>query len=208
MSASADAASPGPTPHPPPPANLAARALPIKTLADPLVRMYSLGKAPKFFGRLVRYRFDAPRREFGTMYAGNDEFCAFIETYGDQLEPYRLLTQTELDKKGLAEVRPRRPLQLVDLTGEGLAQVGADARIAAGDDYALSRQWSLAFHEHPERIDGLWYRSRHDPARLSAALFDRVSPAIQVIARGALMDTARRALVGRLTNTYRFGIIP
>jgi hypothetical protein len=56
------------------------------------------------------------------------------------------------------------------LTGGGLSQIGADARLTTGS-YAVSKRWCLAFWEHPQRVDGLYYRSRHDLSRFCIVLF-------------------------------------
>lgn len=196
----------GPAPHPGPPADLASRKLPFKNVKTNLVRMHVLSRDPGFFGRLATFRFDAPGKEFGVLYAGNDALCAFIETFGNQLEP-RLIALADLEKRGLAEVRPIRPLRLIDLAGKGLARLSADARLTNGGDYALSRQWSLALHEHPQVADGIWYRSRHDQTRFCAAIFERAEAAVEVVRLGPLVDPGRLAVVKQMLDTYQFGLV-
>jgi hypothetical protein len=66
-----------------------------------------------------------------------------------------------------------RPLRLVDLTGPGLAQLGADARLWSGS-IRIAQLWSQALFNHPEQPDGIYYLSRLNPARCCAAIFDRV----------------------------------
>jgi len=44
-------------------------------------RIYKLRRSPMFFGRGTTHRFNAPGSEFGVMYMGGDEHCAFIETW-------------------------------------------------------------------------------------------------------------------------------
>ncbi len=83
------------------------------------------------FGRSGDNRFDAPDGEFGVLYAGKDERCAFIEVFG-HATGMRFVEQSELAARGLARIAPRRPLRLVNLTGEGLARLGADARLDLG----------------------------------------------------------------------------
>jgi hypothetical protein len=73
-----------------------------------------------------------------------------------------------------AELPPGADLALVDLTGAGLLQLGADARIEAEADYRASQLWSRAFWSHPDRPDGILYRSRYDGACQCIALYDRV----------------------------------
>jgi hypothetical protein len=95
-------------------------------------RVYSLRYAPLFFGRTGRYRFDAPRGEYGVLYAGNDIVCAFVETFGHSLD-IRTVTMEDVRLRGVVEITVSRSLRLVDLTGTGLARLGADNRLCAGD---------------------------------------------------------------------------
>src|SRR5581483_10771825 len=97
----------------------------------------------------------------------------------------------------LSRLTTAQPLKLVDLTGSGLARLGADERLCAGDDHALCGRWALALYHHPLRPDGLYFRARHDPARFSLALFSRkaIAQSIQEQSQGALADPANVALL-------------
>lgn len=75
-------------------------------------------------------------------------------------------------QRRLAEIQPKRELTLVDLTGAGLTKLDADGRLLTGD-YSLAQRWSAAFFGHPERPDGIYYRSRYDPERFCLALYER-----------------------------------
>jgi len=97
---------------------------------------------------------------------------------------------------------------LVDLSGKGLARIGADARLTSGDDYALSHRWSKAIHDHPSQPDGILYRARHDPSRLSAALFDRLGSRLRAVPTGSFLDPANVALLGRILDEFRFALMP
>jgi hypothetical protein len=44
--------------------------------------------SPIFFGRTAQFRFDAPSHEYGTLYVAEDEFGAFVETFGRILDHY------------------------------------------------------------------------------------------------------------------------
>lgn len=83
----------------------------------------------------------------------------------------RTISSGELSARALSEVACNRPLRLVDLTGHGLARIGADARLCSGD-HEYSRPWSRALRFHPSQIDGLYYPVRHDPSRRAAAIFN------------------------------------
>jgi hypothetical protein len=145
-----------PGPHPEPPTDLPARSLPWFDLATKLLpwyRPHSATRAPLFFGRAPDNRFNAPGGEFGVLCLAADPFGAFIETYG-QTTGHNQITTTELTGRSLCRVSTSRPLALVDLTGAGLARIGADARLCTGD-HALARRWSLAIWRHPASPDGL-----------------------------------------------------
>jgi hypothetical protein len=61
---------------------------------------------------------------------------------------------------------------LVRLHGAGLQQLGLDDAISTGP-YAPCGAWSDGLCAHPEKPDGLIFRSRHDPDRLCVAVFER-----------------------------------
>jgi hypothetical protein len=74
-----------------------------------------------------------------------------------------------------------------DLTGAGLAQIGADGRLTAGDR-RVAQQWSHAIWRHPAAVDGLLYRVRHDQSEIAVALFDRAADVVAVDPLGGLAD--------------------
>ncbi len=129
-----------------------------------------------------------------------DEAGAFIETLGHTTGA-RVITQSALHNRGIAELHTRRPLRLVDLTGAGLARIGADERLGTGD-YTVAQRWSAAFFRHPQKPDGLCYRSRHDPDRLCAALYQRVARTIHVVRSVGLADREAVWLMGTLQRLY------
>ncbi len=97
-------------------------------------------------------------------------------------------------------------MRLVDLQGEGLARLGGDSRLISGS-YETAQRWSRALWIHPARPDGIRYRSRHDPSRISIAVFDRAGRSIRAAAWGGLLDDDRRAVLGRILKTYGFGLL-
>jgi len=191
--------------HPEPPEDLLQRPLPLLSTDHPWFRIYRLQRPPLYFGRSGGNRFDPPAREYGVLYVGEDERCAFIETFGHATD-VRFVTVTALRTRGLARIEVRRPLRLVDLTGPGLARLGADERLCAGD-YAVAQRWALALSQHPERPDGLCYRARHDPSRLCAAISHRAAKALKVVRLGSLADPANVPLLADLLDTYTFGLL-
>ncbi|MBW2734025.1 MAG: RES family NAD+ phosphorylase [Deltaproteobacteria bacterium] len=191
--------------HPEPLPELSSSPLPIVELRQTWCRTHAMNQEPIFFGRTSMHRFDAPANEYGVMYLGQDEHCAFIETFGHETG-VRVVDGETLSKRGIAHVRCRRPLRLVKLHGDGLARLGVDARLATGD-YTLAQRWSLAFHDHPDCPDGIAFYSRHDDQKLCAALFDRVAVEVQGRALGAWTDSSHVALLARVLDRYNFGLI-
>jgi len=194
-----------PEPHPAPPTDLAQRPLAIAESAGPWIRSHAHGRGPLFFGRTGANRFDDPDRRYGVLYVAEDPQGAFIETFGRQLGE-RYVTTTRLEGRSLARVMVSRPLRLVDLTGPGLSQIGADGRLTTGR-YDISQQWALALHQHPEQPDGLLYRSRHDPSQLCAAIFDRAADELTASPLGSLADPTNAALLADLLDAYGFSLI-
>jgi hypothetical protein len=160
---------------------------------------------PLFFGRTGGNRFDAPAGEYGVLYTAADAHIAFIEAFGRNPK-VNVVSLTELGARPLTRVVAGRPLRLVDLTGPGLARIDADARLPTGS-YDLAHRWSLALHEHPEQPDGLLYRSRFDPSRLCAAIFERAADALSTEPLGSLADAANATLLADILSTYEFGLI-
>ncbi len=198
----ASMARPKPGSHPEPPADLPARSLPLKESKGPWIRIHACGRAAVFFGRTGDNRFDAPDGAYGVLYAAQDVFCAFIETFGDPLD-VRLVSRADLAKRCLASISSTRRLRLVDLTGEGLRQIGADARLASGDR-ALAQRWAQALWRHPLKPDGIAYRPRHDPSKEAVAIFDRAKPAVKSQPIGRL--TGDPATLARILDHYGFAL--
>ncbi|AKT42250.1 RES family NAD+ phosphorylase [Chondromyces crocatus] len=193
-------------PHPNPPSDWARLEPLIRKFRRAWFRIHRTMHEPMFFGRSGANRFDAPREEFGVLYAAADARGSFIETMG-RLPAHRLVPWAEISARGLAKITPKRALRLVDLTSEGLARIGADSRLTSGDSYDLSQRWILALHEHPEKPDGIVYRSRHDPSRLCAALFDRIAPDLDVEKLGTLAAPDHTKLLASILNRYDFGLV-
>lgn len=191
--------------HPEPPADLDRRTLPITLLHAPLFRIHQSRYAALFFGKTGRYRFDAPNGRYGVLYAGSDEHCAFVETFGHSLDR-RLVTMDELKSRDLSLLTANRALRLVDLTGSGLARIGADNRVCTGD-YRLAQRWAFALWRHPDQPDGLVYRSRLDPARQCVAAFDRAQHVFTASSLGTLAEPRHRLLLASLLDAYRIGLV-
>lgn len=192
---------PGPLGHP---AFLETKQLPVIRFGGALFRIHRTEHPPTFWGRTGLNRFDAPSQEFGVMYASTEISGAFIETFGD-IEPH-VISVNSLAANSVAQVVPTRGLALVELTGAGLARIGADARLFAAD-HSVAQAWSLALWSHPEAVDGIYYPARHDPSIPSVALYDRTSDGIGITPLGSLADSANDKTLGAILERYAFALI-
>jgi hypothetical protein len=197
-------------PLPPPPGDLDGRTLPITHLGRTWYRIHSCRHGALYFNPHPVARFNAPAGEYGTLYAGSELACCFVETFGrldtEAGTTTRSVSQAELLAACVSEIFPLWALALVDLTGPGLRRLDGDARLFAGD-HAVARLWGHALWRHPTQPDGLLFPARHDPSLLSLALFDRAEAAVQVgppQSLGALPD----GVLGVLLDRYDFSLRP
>ena len=146
------------------------------------------------FRREARYRFDAPDRSFGVMYATFDLATAFAETilrdrptHSDDV----ILDYRDLDSRVVVELKrgpDDRPLRLIKLYDEGLAAAHTDNQISARDHYPTTQRWAQMFHAHSIAADGIVYMSRYMGARKSVVLFDRCAAAMAAGAATPLLE--------------------
>jgi hypothetical protein len=188
-----------PGPHPNPPDHLSGMTLPLVVVRPPWFRSHGVTRGAIFFGTTGSGRFDDPAGTYGVFYFGSDPECAFIETFRQRLG-VRTIALRELAAKTLSVISSSRTLRVVDLTGPGLAHIGADARLSAGE-HRVSRLWSRAFFDHPSRPDGILYPARHDPSRRAIALFERED--LEIWATPLGFD-----VLGQILATYRFAVLP
>ena len=173
--------------------------------ADFWYRSYRIGNSPIFFGRSKSHRWDSPDGDFGVFYLGGDEYCAFMESIGRGALKTRFVPNAQLKATGLAKIRFKRTLRLIDMvTSGGLTRLGAESSLTSGFGYKNSQRWSRALREHPSKPDGIYYRSRHDPARMASALFDHCERLVEAAEMlGAWADQS--ALLGQILDQYAFG---
>lgn len=191
--------------HPLPPADLNERSLLLIKGSGLWKRIHRSAYGPLFFGKTGSSRFDDPQRDFGVLYLGEDAHCAFIETFG-QATGNNIVTQAELERSSISSISTERPLVLVDLTGPGLARIGADARLLAGE-HSVAQQWSRVLREHPEHPDGLYYRARHDPARMAVAVWEPCDAGFSATHTVALASIAYASELGEILDTYGFELL-
>jgi len=175
-----------------PPSEPLKGALPITSVAaeSKWWRVHRTERPPVFFGpapgQLPTYRFDAPGGEYRVLYIGQSLSAAFVETpLRNPRVPF--VERSELEERSIAVLRNRNELKLVDLRGGGLSQIGVDNRLTTGS-YEVAGRWALALWRHADRLDGILYRSKHDPNHICAAIFDRDRCKFEVSATTPLME--------------------
>jgi hypothetical protein len=166
----------------------------LSRYTDPL----GFGKTPS--------RFSDPRRRiernrFGVLYLGESLKVCFLEAV---LRDQRngavgdfLLSEHELRARRYAEIGIARELTLVDLRGDAAIRMGVPSDVVRGSQQSLSRWWSVAFHEHPQKPDGIIYPSRLN-AETSLAIYDRAIAKLAVTRVTPLI--AARGLANILTD--------
>jgi hypothetical protein len=168
-------------------------------------RIHRAGHDPLYFGRTGSSRFDDPLARYGVLYAAETLDGAFIETFGRN-PGVNLVRETQLAMRSLAIIEAIRPLMLIDLTGPGLAQIGATNLLTAGP-HALAQHWSRSLWSHPSRPDGLLYRARHDPSCVCVALFSRARQFVRSVPQGGLLESAQRPKLGAVLRRYDFSLL-
>lgn len=170
-------------PVPFPPADLASQSLPLTAweVASSVVRIHRSQHKPIFFsggpGKLPLGRWDSSSGLFGAIYVAAEFPGAFAETV--LRNPRQtLVSLAEIESRSLSVLALHATVQLVDLTGPGLSQLGLDARILSGP-YEPCGAWADALHAHPAAPAGILYPSRFDPSQVCATLFDRIAPHLE-----------------------------
>ena len=193
--------------HPKPDARFAKKTLPKVACPGPWFRIHRSNNGAVFFGTTGLHRFDAPNKEYGVLYAAAESHGAFIETFGHATGAHPV-TEAEIDDRRLSTLKTTRSLQLVDLAGEGLAKIGADASLTSGNiGDSLVHEWSKAIYDHPQTPDGILYRARHDPSTLAAAIFERAASAIATDSTHSLLDPPHVSLLASILERYDFALI-
>lgn len=191
----------------PPPADLHSREPLIYTASTTALwcRSHKAGYDPIFFGRNRAQRWDAPKGDYGVLYLGADERCAFMESIGRSYLRTRLVPASVLKVRQLSKIRFSKELCLIDLVASGgLTRLGAEGSLANGLGYRNSQRWSEALRSHPAKIDGIYYRSRYDPALTACALFDHCQPFVDVVEDCGAW-AGQPVLLGSILDHYQLG---
>ena len=112
----------------PPAAHLHSREPLIYTAATTSIwyRSHKTGRDPVFFWKNKAHRWDAPGGDYGVLYLGADERCAFMESIGRGVLRTRLVPASQLKVIEFSKIRFSKELRLVDLVSSGgLTRLGA-----------------------------------------------------------------------------------
>ena len=150
-------------------------------------------------------RFSDPRRRvpvsrFGVLYLGSTLKVCFVEAVlrdqGDGRIGDLLLDEQDLAMRSYAEIEVSAPMSLLDLRGDGPLRMGVPSDVARGSKQSIARRWSVAFHEHSSRPDGVIYPSRLN-GETNLAVYDRAIGKLRVRSSGPLLQRSELAPVLR-----------
>ena len=153
-----------------------------------LIRISRHNTKEPYFGKTGGNRFDDPRpiaqgKKYGTSYFGFSLHCAFAETVlHDEVIDHDIggfrIAPSELDRYVLTF--EGKPLKVAILCGVALKNLGGDGALSAITPYDIPQAWSLAVHQHKEKVDGFIYMSRHVNTERALVLFDRAKKKIRM----------------------------
>jgi hypothetical protein len=179
---------------PSPPASFGTRPLAIRyeTAGAIWRRLYETRHPDSLGFGFVRSRFSDPTcRAFGVVYLGSSIKVAFHEVIlrdrGDARTGPVLVPMMELEAYTCAEIEIATLLKLVDLTGDGPFKMGVPSDVAGARDQGLAQMWSVAFHAHPDGVDGVYYPSRLNEER-NIAVYDRALPKLRAKSTPRLIE--------------------
>ncbi len=136
---------------------------------DPL----GIGKTPS---RFSDPRPLAPEDRYGVLYLGESVKVCFLEAVlrdqRDGVVGDLPIEEKELRERCYVVIETTATLNLVDLREDGPVIMGVPSDVAKATSQSLARQWSLAFHEHPQQPDGVIYPSRLN-GHTNLAIYDR-----------------------------------
>lgn len=202
-----------PGPPPLPPAHFDERPIPVHTIpaGRTLFRIHPSGLGAAFYGPRTdpetRGRWDPPDTSFGVCYLAEAPHTAFAETFLRDLEREDVSERSDLAPRSLAMFRAERELRLARLHGPGMTRMRATAAVVQGP-YSITCEWSRAFFNHPDRVDGISYRARHDDDGFGVALFDRSAALVRLQDSIPLLDLSLAAELASWLSMYEVGLSP
>lgn len=151
-----------------------------------LTRVHRLEFRPTEFhpgGAGVRGRFHFFSNAAGAvvpiLYGADGEEAAIAETIFRDVRSGGVLFRSRLAGLGLAEVRPKRDLHLIELHGHGLKRLNLHPHELTSTDpteYVSTVAWAKALHDASKEADGLVWMSHQFNTQRAVMLFgDRVA---------------------------------
>jgi hypothetical protein len=163
-----------------------------------------LGKTPS--------RFSDPRKRIGrpslwrTLPRPTIRVCFLEAVLRDQRDGVvgdLPIAENELLVRRYAEIETIAPLRMVDLRDDNAVIMGIPTDVAKGRQQSLARKWSVAFHDHPQKPDGIIHPSRLS-GQTNLAAFDHAIVKLKVARVAKLMAAPRPAAV---LNDLKISII-
>ena len=192
-------------PHPLPPEDFNSRELPTSTSQGTWYRLNAIDfPSSLYFDRTGKGRFDSPAQGYGILYVGADVYASWIECYG-RTHGAKGVSESVLRQRNLYAISCQRELVFADLTGSSLVKMGADTRLSSGA-YTVARVWAQAIYDHPQGVDGIRYRSRHDDEPYCYGIFDRCETEIHEQNLGNLL-TSNPKLLAEILDYYDYGLL-
>ncbi|TJW47969.1 MAG: RES domain-containing protein, partial [Mesorhizobium sp.] len=109
------------------------------------------------------------------LYLGDSLKVCFLETVlrdrREGLFDDLPIEEVELTQRRYAEITTTAELRLIDLRGDNAVRMGVPTDVVRAQRQNLARRWSVAFHEHSSRPDGIIYPSRLNGAT-NLAIYD------------------------------------
>ena len=166
-------------------------------------RIYSAAFPDPLGSGKSQSRFSDPRRRkpenrFGVLYLGQTIDACFLEAVlrdrKDGVVGSFLIGERELQERLFVDVEVDAPLRLVDLQENNAVAMGIPSDVLRGVRHRLGRAWSIAFHDHPDAVDGIVYPSRLN-GQVNVAIYGRAVPKLRAVRLWRLIDVAELAPV-------------
>jgi hypothetical protein len=150
---------------------------------------------------------DAGNR-FGVLYLGESLKVCFLEAVLRDLRNGAIgdfpLSENELHIRNYVDLEIASELRLIDLRGDAAIRMGVPSDVARASRQSLGRAWSVAFHEHPSKPDGIIYPSRLN-AETNLAIYDRAISKLAARRVTKLIDAKGLAAV---LNDLKVALVP
>jgi hypothetical protein len=138
-------------------------------------------------GPIGRFDHHQAGDQCGILYAAFTLSCCLVECFGDT---------GVIDDQGrrVAFLQTQRPLELLELRGQGGMRAGSVAALSTCPEREISQAWSRYFHTTYPQIDGLIYSSAHNE-EAAVALYARAEQALSCMADIPLKHRSLRSRI-------------